>query len=112
MHGVARIFGIIIWLSFIPLIEIYFSMGCSEINGLIGYQSNWVTLAVFVVAVASTILSRILHLAEEVMALGITGLVVFVIFLAWAIASAPEGPNTVPSTGSPFNIIAILVTSF
>ena len=45
------------------------------------------------------------------MALGIVGIVLFVIFLVWCIASAPAGPNTVPATASPFSLLAILVSS-
>jgi hypothetical protein len=106
-------YGIIIWVSFTPFIISGFNIICSEINGLVGYQSNWVTLTVLIVVVIATIVSRIFHWSEELMALGILGSVLFVLFEVWAIITAPSGPNTVPisGAGSPFNTISILVAA-
>ena len=57
-------YGFIIWLSFVPFTVGGFNMLCSEINGLVGYQSIWVTIGALALLIAATIASRMLHWAE------------------------------------------------
>jgi len=78
-------YGIIIWISFIPFTVSGFNFLVSEINGLMGYQSYYITFTVFGGLTAITIIGRILHWAEEIMAVGIIGSVIFLLFEAWAI---------------------------
>jgi hypothetical protein len=74
-----------------------FNIFCGVINGLIGYQTDWTIFGVFSVLVVVTVVSRILHLAEEFMALGVLGAVLYIIFQVWAMATAPSGTNIVQS---------------
>jgi hypothetical protein len=104
-------YGIIIWISFVPFIVLQLELICMEIEALFGYKSNWITAGVFVLLVGCTIAGRVLHWAEEIMAVGIFGSVIYVIFLIWALITAPSGNNTVPVSGPPFAIIGTLVTS-
>jgi hypothetical protein len=104
-------YGIIIWISFIPFIVLQLQMICLEVEAMVGYKSNWITLGVFVLLVGCTIVGRVRHWAEEIMAVGVVGSIIFVVFMTWALITAPSGNNTVPVSGSPFAIIATLVTS-
>lgn len=44
------------------------------------------------------------------MALGTAAFVLYLVFLVWAMATAPPGPKTVPETGPPYALAAALVS--
>ena len=41
-------YGIVIWISFIPIIVVIFNMLIREINPLLGFRSDWNVFGVFV----------------------------------------------------------------
>ena len=77
---------------------------------MIGGRSPWVAPLAAVFLVLLIIFLRIKHWAEESMALGIVGLVIFSIFLIWAWITAPVGPKTVPPTGNAVVLAGSLIT--
>lgn len=103
-------YGFVNWLSFLPLIIIIFNFICLEVQGLIGYPSPWVGPIAAVFFVFLIVLLRVKHFAEEVMALGIIGIVVFILFMIWAWATAPPGPKSVSVTANPITFAGSMLT--
>ena len=102
-------YGFVNWLSFMPLIIITFNFICLEIQGLLGYPSAWVGPITAVFFILLIVFLRVKHFAEEVMALGVIGVGIFIIFMIWAWVTAPPGPKSVPATGSPITMAGSLI---
>ena len=68
--------------------------------------SPWIPYSVYAVLLVLTIVMRYLHFGEKLLAIGIVSVLGYVGFLIWAHSSAPEGPNTFPSTGPKFMELA------
>ena len=61
---------------------------------------------------ACVIIVRVFHIAEETMALGIIAAGLFLLFMVWALVTAPSGPKKVPINGQPYILASALITSF
>ena len=75
----------------------FFNVTCTQIIGLVGYQANWVGPMVIVIMLVVVILSRVYHYWEEVLAYGVASIVALLLFVLWALISAPSGPKQVPA---------------
>ena len=69
---------------------------------MLGYSSDRVAICICIVLVVFTLTVRYTHYAEETMAIGIVAYGIFMIFLMWAVITAPEGPKKMPKTGSTY----------
>ena len=107
------IYSCIIWVSFFAIILGFFGVACIQINGLIGYYSNWVGPSMAVFMFILVILVRKYHYWEEVLAYGIASIAALLIFVAWAQFSAPSsGPKQVPPTGNPIVLASVLIQAY
>lgn len=57
-----------------------------------------------------TVVMRYIHFGEKLLAIGILSIVGYVIFLAWAQATAPHQPKTLPAIGPKFIDLAASLT--
>ena len=94
-----RAYSFFMWLSFVPTLFGYFRIICLQIVGLLGYQSLWIAPIVAVFLILLVLLVRNLHFWEEILAYGITSIIALLIFLIWALITAPSGPKAVPPNG-------------
>lgn len=46
------------------------------------------------------------------LAYGIISIISFLLFITWALATAPTGPKQVPANGNPFILASVLVGAF
>lgn len=58
-----------------------------------GYASLWVAPILTIIFIGLIIIARVYHFAEEFMALGVIGLITYIIFVIWAWTTAPSGPK-------------------
>lgn len=57
-------YSFFIWFSFVPIFMIYFRLVCLQIEGLMGYHTNWLGTAVAVGLIILIIIIRISHVGE------------------------------------------------
>ena len=103
-------YGIINWLSFLPIIFLNFSFICLQIQRMLGYASGWVGPLTALFFIFLIIFIRIKHYAEEAMALGVIGMIVYIVFMIYAWITAPAGTNSVPATGNEIVLAGSLIT--
>jgi hypothetical protein len=105
-------YGLVLFLSITPTLIIYFKIICLQLEGLMGYHSDWLapSLAAFMIVVV--IIIRIVRVGEETLAYGVISIVAYLIFLLWAQISAPSGPKTVPVAVDPISLTAAMITAF
>lgn len=84
-------YGFFIWISFIPNFLIYFRLICLNIEGLMGYHSDWLAFWVMVSLVVGITFIRMFHFGEEALAFGGIGIAGYMLFILWAILTRPEG---------------------
>lgn len=104
-----QIYSFIIWLSFIPMLVGYFRIICLQIQGLMGHQSPWVAPCVAGGLVVVLLIVRNWHIGEEILALGVISIIVYILFLGWAQTTAPKGEKEVPAFGAPVTLAAALI---
>ena len=61
---------------------------------------------------ACVIIVRVFHIAKETMALGIIAAGLFLLFMVWALVTAPSGPKKIPINGQPYILASALITLF
>lgn len=105
-------YSVINYLAFIPAIFQIFRIVCLQIEGLIGYHSVWVGLTVSLLLVTLIIVIRVTHFAEESMVLGVLSIVTILVFIGWALVTAPAGTRSVPASGNAFNMAAVFIVAF
>lgn len=105
-------YGLFVWLSFISFLLIYFRIICLQIQGLLGYHSDWVPIAVALVLIIAIIFIRVYHLGEKTLAYGIISIVGYMGFLLWAQITAPTGPRQLKALGDPIELTSALMMAF
>jgi hypothetical protein len=105
-------YGAFIWFNFIIQLVIYFRIICLQVDGLLGYTSVWVGPAVAVLLTIAILVVRVFHIGEEILAYGIVSIVTYILFLAWALITAPSGPRVVPAFGPPVTLTATLMMGY
>ena len=96
-----QIYCFFIWVSFIPMMLIYFRIICLQIQALMGHESGWVGPLVAIGLMAGVIIIRIQRWGEETLAYGVISIIGYLAFLVWAQFTAPTGPRDVIPLGSP-----------
>jgi hypothetical protein len=110
-HRYMQAYGFVIWLSVIPFLLVGFHVTVLLLEGLLG-TSPWIAPGLILFCAVLLMLVRSHHFMEEVMAMGVISLVLFTLFMIWALITAPSGPKTVPANGPFFALTATLVASY
>lgn len=87
----------------------YFKFLVIQLEGFFE-PSPFIGLSVFLIMFIITIVARYWNYSEKLLAIGVTGIFSYVIFVGWAMITAPPGDNTVPPTGPKFINMAAALT--
>lgn len=105
-------YGLVLFLSIVPTLFIYFKIICLQLEGIIGHHSIWLAPGMAAFLIIAVIAIRMMMIGEETLAFGIISIVAYLLFLLWAQLSAPSGPKTVPIAAEPMTLIAVMFTAF
>ena len=107
-----RMYSFFMWVSFIPVFLIYYETICLQVEGLLGYQSVWVGPLTSIMLFMIILIIRMVHVGQEVLAIGILSIISYICFLLWSHFTSPSGPRVVPTFGYPELLAATLLMAF
>lgn len=84
------IYSFVVWIGQIPLLILYYNLICIQLQGLFG-ESEWISIAVGCALLIGSIKVLSVDLGEETMGIGIISILSYLVFVVWALATAPEG---------------------
>ena len=88
-----RVYNLVTVLKFLIGLTFLFKLICLQVVGILGYEPWWVGIVTFIAIVALTSLSKAFNAGEESIGLGLLSIAAFIVFIAWAVFTAPSGQD-------------------
>lgn len=89
-RGYLILYNIIIIMSFLGLLINYFQLVVVQVESLIA-DSPWISVGCIVFMFFLTLLMRKINAGDKLLAFGLFSIIAYLCFLAWVLASKPEG---------------------
>jgi amino acid permease len=85
-------YALIIWSGQIPTLILYYNLICLQIEGILG-QDDWFGIMVGLALAVEVFIIVCFNVGEETMGIGIVSIVSYILFVSWALITAPKGNN-------------------
>lgn len=109
----AKVYDTCVYIYIQMILLLYFELIVIQWQTIIGSQSFWIGIVNFAVLIVLIFIMRKYHLGVSLLGYGIVSIVGYLLFLIWALASAPSGTNHYPiATGKVGTLLDTLATAF
>ena len=106
------LYNILVFGDCITALVLYFQISVIQLRNITMSESEWIPIIFTVLFGLFIVVNRKLHIGENISALGIFTIIAYLMFIFWAFLTAPKGPERIPLTGDPVNLIYVLIQSY